>query len=569
MAKQHLRWTLAVAVVVCAVLVTLNLVSTSWAGGPDTRGLERALEVQNRNTVRLLSIKGVVGTATGRKADGRPVIQIYTEVPGIAGLPRSLEGVPVVVKVSGPLFALAEEPSTTDRWPRPVPIGVSTGNEGEISAGTIGARVKDSDGNVYALSNNHVYALENEAPLDSLVLQPGVYDGGTADDVIGTLHDFEPIKFSPSRRTRNMIDAAIALSSTAELGNATPSDGYGTPDSVWVDAALGEQVQKYGRTSQLTRGKITGINATVNVGYGSGTARFVDQIIVESADVFIQGGDSGSLLVTDPGKNPVGLLFAGNGDGTLAVANHIDLVLARFDVTIDGEEPPPVTVTDIAVTDVSAPVSVVGDEAKVDVTVGNVGNQDVTSDINVTLTDDTDDATIGTQKKISGGLAAGASTTLTFSWDTTDASLGEHTLIASQDFADDDASNDSGSTLVTVTEEGVGPTMHVASIEMSTGSRRAGRNTFVWAVAVVTIVDASGVVPVEVEGATVNGHWEDATGDSDYGTTDVSGEVSLESNSVKNPAAGTPFTFVVDGVAKAGCTYDSDANVETRASITL
>ena len=36
-------------------------------------------------------------------------------------------------------------------------------------------------------------------------------------------------------------------------------------------------------------------------------------------------------------RKPVGLLFAGNLTGKLAVANRIDLVLARFNVTVDGE----------------------------------------------------------------------------------------------------------------------------------------------------------------------------------------------------------------------------------------
>jgi hypothetical protein len=41
--------------------------------------------------------------------------------------------------------------------------------------------------------------------------------------------------------------------------------------------------------------------------------------------------------VTDPDRNPVGLLFAGNGSGQLAIANRIDLVLESFGVAIDGE----------------------------------------------------------------------------------------------------------------------------------------------------------------------------------------------------------------------------------------
>jgi hypothetical protein len=191
------------------------------------------------------------------------------------------------------------------------------------------------------LSNNHVYALENDAPLGSQVLQPGRFDTNCdvdPNDVIGTLYDFEPIIFSTS--ANNTIDAAIAVSSTGNLGNSTPSDGYRTPKSAIVSPDLNMAVQKYGRTTSLTKGVITGINATVNIGYSSGTARFVDQIIVQGNKPVIKAGDSGSLLVVNGGAHdlkPVGLMFAGNRSGKLAVANRIDLVLEAFNVTIDGD----------------------------------------------------------------------------------------------------------------------------------------------------------------------------------------------------------------------------------------
>jgi hypothetical protein len=226
-----------------------------------------------------------------------------------------------------------ERVDPTARFDRPVPIGVSTGNIESNSAGTIGCRVSKG-GQVYALSNNHVYALENTAPGNSEVLQPGRLDGGTAADAIGNLTEYVDIDFAGGDNT---IDAAIALSSTANLGNATPSDGYGTPKSQIASADVGQSVQKYGRTTSLTKGTVTGIAATVNVGYSSGTARFVDQIIVEARRPFLKAGDSGSLLVTDPDRNPVGLLFAGNGNGKFAVANPIDAVLGAFSVSIDGE----------------------------------------------------------------------------------------------------------------------------------------------------------------------------------------------------------------------------------------
>ncbi len=340
-------------------LVTVGLlaglvVSPANADPPfDPPGLDRAIAAQEAHTDALLGIQGVVGTAVGLTAGGDAAVKIFTEHPGVAGLPRSLDGVQVVVQVTGKLFALhhrpghsggpggggEEEPPTTNRWP--VPIGISTGNEGECSAGTIGARVKDKDGtDVFALSNNHVYALEGNASIGSNVLQPGLFDTNCNYDlnnVLGALDAFQPIDFSASANT---IDAAIAVSSTDKLGNATPSDGYGMPKSaiVVVGAAdIWQAVQKYGRTTQLTKGTITGINATINVGYSTGTALFVYQIIVQSNKPFIKAGDSGSLLVTDPDRNPVGLLFAGNRSGKFAVANRIDLVLTQFGVTIDGE----------------------------------------------------------------------------------------------------------------------------------------------------------------------------------------------------------------------------------------
>jgi len=220
---------------------------------------------------------------------------------------------------------------------RPVPIGVSTGNQGQCSAGTISARVKDSAGNIYALSNNHVYALENTAAPNSAILQPGLYDTNCSfngANVIGTLSSFVPIVISSS--ASNTVDAAIASSSTSVLGNSTPADGYGTPRTSTVSSRVGQSVMKYGRTTSLTSGRVSGINATILVNYSAGTARFVNQIVVGSSKPFIKPGDSGSLLVTNPNADPVGLLFAGSTSGGTAIANPIDSVLNALGVTIDG-----------------------------------------------------------------------------------------------------------------------------------------------------------------------------------------------------------------------------------------
>jgi hypothetical protein len=220
------------------------------------------------------------------------------------------------------------------RFARPVPIGISTGNQGECSAGTIGARVR-SGTTTYALSNNHVYALENTAPLGSNVLQPGRYDLNCASGsnaLLGTLTRFVAIQFSTS--ANNRADAAIAAATTANLGNSTPSDGYGTPSSNTVAATLNQAVRKYGRTTGLTRGNVVGLNATVNVGYSHGTARFVGQIVIRGKGQFSRSGDSGSLIV-DGQRRAVGLLFAGSSNG-YTFANQIGDVLSALNVSIDG-----------------------------------------------------------------------------------------------------------------------------------------------------------------------------------------------------------------------------------------
>jgi len=337
-----------VAPLLAMLLATTGASAADWPPGLDKASpkVQAVMAVQGQHTPDLMARAGVVGTAVGQAANGEVALLVLTETAAATGIPDRLEGVPVVKLVTGKILAMKRPApdakiDPTARFERPVPIGVSTGNAGECSAGTIGARVKKLNGGVvyyYALSNNHVYALENKAPMGSEVLQPGRYDTGCVYDqsnVIGTLDDFGRIDFSAG--ASNVIDAAIALSSTYNLGNATPSNGYGLPKSATVGATLDAAVQKYGRTTSLTKGTIAAINVTVDVGFTSGTARFEDQILVAARKSFIKAGDSGSLLVTDPGRNPVGLLFAGDTSGRYAFANPIGPVLQRFGVGIDGE----------------------------------------------------------------------------------------------------------------------------------------------------------------------------------------------------------------------------------------
>lgn len=444
-------------------------------GGPAVKNHARvraAMAVMKKHAERIMKIRGVVAAGTGLASDGEPVVKVFTEKAGVAGIPKTLDGFGVQVRVTGRVYALSHIPPDTSPegpWTRPVPIGVSTGHP-DITAGTIAARVTDGI-NVFALSNNHVYANVNNASIGDNVLQPGAFDEGVDPaDAIGTLADFEPIRFCllffgfPFCQEVNQIDAAVAVTSTALVGTATPPDGYGTPNAA-IHAAygnqaamgdenlsllLGEPVQKYGRTTALTTGTVDMINATVNVCYDQGctlVAQFVDQLVI-SPGTFSDGGDSGSLVVSQTGNHPVGLLFAGSDTAT--IANRIDLVLNRFGATIDdgGVVTP---VTDVATQAIDVPSApVVAQTTTVTVTVRNVGNQAVGA-FDVTLTDD--GVPLPSQpSQMVPGLGVGESADVAFDW--MPSSEGAHTLQAFHNLAGDaNAENDQVSRTVTVLGE--------------------------------------------------------------------------------------------------------------------
>jgi len=439
-----------------------------------SKRLERvraASVVHQRHWQRLREISDVVGSGVGLGSDSEPIIKVFTARHGVKGIPDILEGVPVHTEVSGRFYALQRNPTcdttgdlvctASERWPLPVPTGVSVGHPA-ITAGTIGARVTNGT-DVFMLSNNHVLANVNQATPGDPILQPGTYDDGNADDAIANLTQYEQIAFCDSFfgfiiscPETNTIDAAIALSDPTKLGFSTPVDGqfgsvpgYGAPTST-IDPAYGDpdiigdenlglllnsnvQVQKYGRTTGLTTGNVNTINATVDVCYDAdcmNIARFINQLIITPGN-FSAGGDSGSLVV-DNLRQPVGLLFAGSD--TVTIINRIDFVLNKFSVTIDGGTVPELAI-DVAITGIDLPTSVHVDQSvPITVTVENRGTQ-ATGDFNVTLLDGA--VQVGTN--LVSGLDPGASETVLFSW--TPAAAGSHTLVARHDLTDDNPGN--------------------------------------------------------------------------------------------------------------------------------
>jgi hypothetical protein len=532
------------------------------ANGARSEDVRAAVAAQNRHMAMLHRIPGVVGSAVGMRENGDAAIRVMVVDAAPRKIPATLDDVPVDVTVTG-MFIAYSDPTTRLR---PAPIGYSIGHPA-ITAGTIGARVTDGT-RVFILSNNHVLANMNEASIGDAELQPGTFDGGTAADQIATLHAFAPIDFAGGN---NWIDAAIALSTTANVGNSTPlDDGYGTPNSrIFADAnndrsfddrnlLLNVAVQKYGRTTKLTHGTITGINATVDICYEVliifcvKSARFVDQVVI-TPGTFSGGGDSGSLIVTDNSEAlPVGLLFAGSG--TQTIANRIDHVLNWFNVNVDGSAseppPPPDPITDVAVVGVSAPAAVTrGASVNVSVSVRNTGNQPVGS-FDVSLSDATDGVAIGTQSVTE--LAPGATASRTFVWNTTASSLGAHTLQGAHTLSDDNGANNSAtasSSVNAVSTSGI----HIGDLDgSSSGTNR-------WSATVnITVHNSSHQA---INGARILGTWTPLGLNSNDCTTGELGGVGTCIMLYPSIARSRQFvTLTVNSVTMSGRTYQPGQN---------
>ncbi len=305
-----------------------------------TEGVDQAVhEVQITKETRepeLLRLPNVVGVGIGfKEVKGKPTdelaLLVYVEqklprkdLDPDAIVPDECDGTKTDVVETGPLEALA----LTARV-RPCRPGVSLGHW-RITAGTFGCLVQDrcAPCRVYVLSNNHVLANSNAAAAGDPVLQPGRYDGGRYPaDLVARLERFVAIRFGSADRY-NLVDAALArpLDLRLTVGSTL---GLGLPRGT-AEAALGQDVVKTGRTTGTTTGRVSGIDATVAVGYGaSGTAYFRNQIITTNMS---QGGDSGSLLLERAGRRAVGLLFAGSSRVT--IHNNIRNVLLALGVEL-------------------------------------------------------------------------------------------------------------------------------------------------------------------------------------------------------------------------------------------
>jgi hypothetical protein len=357
-------------------LVSSILSVSAFAAGLPEQALSHAnprvqevMEVQEAVTPELMSMPDVLGTAVGRGDDGEPTILVFVNLDGTnpaasaRKIPKELRGEKVTVAFTEPFRALPRKGpggggpgggggvSHTATQETPIQLGTSGGwrydlANGYCCGGTLGSLIQIGD-TQYILSNYHVFEADivdggndTTANTGDPIIQCGLIDAGCNANNAQNVATLVKRSSLPSSN----VDASIAAVITGMVRTDGAILEIGTISSQTVGASINQAVKKSGRTTGLSRSKVSGLNATVSVAYDNEcaggaafTKTFTGQIIISNRrSAFLAGGDSGSLMVEDVATNPraVGLLFAGSN--TLAVANPIDEVLAFFSASMVG-----------------------------------------------------------------------------------------------------------------------------------------------------------------------------------------------------------------------------------------
>jgi hypothetical protein len=230
-----------------------------------------------------------------------------------------------------------------------VTCGSSVGLGGSMCVGTLGALVRVG-GELFGLSNNHVIGRCSYAESGHPVLIPGNLDinpyflrhpftGGVFESAAPMVYG-APANVNVAQN----LDAALMRIVDDTAVSAMQGGAYQTP-AVVAQIADNMLVQKVGRTTGHTRGRVTGkiagfqsISYTIPELNQNFNVFFNEAWIVEGqGGPFSDSGDSGSLVVGELANGQiasVGLVFAGNG--TISLVAPLDLILSHFNATIEA-----------------------------------------------------------------------------------------------------------------------------------------------------------------------------------------------------------------------------------------
>lgn len=337
--------------------------------GMDHPGVRTVKALQDRITPEVMSWPSVLGTAIGMSDnDNELALVVYVERDGpsvadvVQAFPPRLLGTAIRIELTEKFSIRAGKPQKPGggggtpldhkgKQTPPIKLGTSGGWRDDLAngyccGGTLGALVT-IDGVPHILSNYHVLEAdivsggnERSAGTGDPVIQPGLIDVGCNAATAQNVATLVKMTSLPGSN----VDAAVAAVVPGMVDPSGQILGIGTLSSQTVAAFINQPVKKSGRTTGLTRSKISGLNATVSVAYDNEcaggpafTKTFTGQIVIANRrSGFLAGGDSGSLMVEDVATAPraVGLLFAGSS--TSAIANPINEVLSFLNATMVG-----------------------------------------------------------------------------------------------------------------------------------------------------------------------------------------------------------------------------------------
>ncbi|MCF6391034.1 hypothetical protein L2K20_29090 [Mycobacterium sp. MBM] len=192
------------------------------------------------------------------------------------------------------------------------------------SFGTLGAIVEGPHIGHGFISNAHVL---QDSARGRPVWQPREGDPGARP--IGQTYQV----VAPAKGAINTLDGGVA-SLSGGTSNTVPA-GLKNPFGPLIsDVGIGTRVVKVGATTGITRGEITLTDARAAVWYGATVMNFARQYEITSLDgqPFSGPGDSGSVVATEDGLRPFGLLFGGTREKSWA--SPLDAALVLFGVRL-------------------------------------------------------------------------------------------------------------------------------------------------------------------------------------------------------------------------------------------
>jgi endonuclease G len=313
--------------------------------------LQQAYEEVRKDYIGRENVTGVdIGYkyVEGRRTDDIVVrIHVKEKIPQFALeaeeiFPEEINGIPVDVMqcVYGLQVALKSS-SLRKSWCNPIQPGLSISHP-NVTAGTWGVVVYDNaTGRPCILSNWHVLVGSFDASPGDPIIQPGSKDGGRLPaDRVGQLE-------------RSVLgsdgDAAIAfLDTTLERSVELAQFETGVVLHSTRNAQVGEVLEKSGRTTGVTRGKVVGYGS-YKIPYSVGE-RTIDGFIISSViagnpdnEEISSGGDSGAIWYNPETQEAVGLHFAGETASSQieehALACHLPRVLAALNISLATTAP--------------------------------------------------------------------------------------------------------------------------------------------------------------------------------------------------------------------------------------